>query len=42
MDDTVVISGEKEETFDSLLSKITPENKHELIDWGKSVGNEIW
>jgi len=39
---TVVISGKKEETFDSLLSKITPENRHDEVLWGPPVGNEIW
>jgi hypothetical protein len=24
----------------SLVDRITPENRHELIDWGKPVGNE--
>jgi len=25
-----------------LVSQITPENSHELIDWGKPVGKETW
>jgi antitoxin MazE len=25
-----------------LLSRITPENRHQEIDFGKSKGNEIW
>lgn len=25
-----------------LVSKITPDNIHSEIDWGKSVGKEIW
>ena len=25
-----------------LVQQITPENSHELIDWGKPVGKEHW
>ena len=25
-----------------LIDQITPENSHELVDWGKPVGKEIW
>lgn len=25
-----------------LVKKITPENRHEEVDWGGPVGNEIW
>ena len=25
-----------------LIDRITPENSHELIDWGKPVGKENW
>ena len=25
-----------------LIEQITPENSHELIDWGKPVGKENW
>lgn len=28
--------------LEDLLSKITPENRHEEIDWGASVGKEVW
>jgi antitoxin MazE len=28
--------------LDDLLSKITPENKQDLVDFGKPVGKEIW
>ena len=31
----------KKETLEDLLSKITPENIHPEIDWGKPVGKEI-
>jgi antitoxin MazE len=29
-------------TLESLLAGITPENRHQEIDWGKPVGNEVW
>lgn len=29
-------------TLDQLLEKITPENVHKEINWGKPVGNEAW
>jgi antitoxin MazE len=25
-----------------LLSQVTDENRHELVDWGRPVGGEIW
>jgi antitoxin MazE len=25
-----------------LVSRITPENRHELVDWGAPVGKEVW
>lgn len=25
-----------------LVAQITPENSHELIDWGKPAGKETW
>lgn len=29
-------------TLDELVAGITPNNRHEEIDWGPSVGNEAW
>jgi antitoxin MazE len=29
-------------TLEQLLSQITPANRHEIIDWGKPKGKEIW
>jgi antitoxin component of MazEF toxin-antitoxin module len=26
----------------ALLAKVTPENCHELVDWGPPVGKEFW
>lgn len=28
--------------FEEMVAKITPENRHELIDFGPPVGNEVW
>ena len=33
---------QKKETLEDLLAKITPENRHELIEFGDPVGREIW
>lgn len=29
-------------SLESLVAKITPENRHKEIDWGKPVGSEVW
>ena len=29
-------------TLDELVSKITPENRHDLIDFGPPRGKEVW
>ena len=29
-------------TLEELLSRVTDENRHELVDWGRPVGNEVW
>jgi antitoxin component of MazEF toxin-antitoxin module len=29
------------ESLEELIEKITPENKHEALDWGPDVGKEI-
>jgi antitoxin MazE len=29
-------------TIDELVAGITPENRHQEIDWGPAVGNEVW
>jgi antitoxin MazE len=34
--------GRNKETLDELLSRITPENIHPPVDWGKPVGKEIF
>ncbi len=25
-----------------LVGKITPENRHKLLEWGRPVGKEVW
>jgi antitoxin MazE len=29
-------------TLDEMCARITLENRHEEIDWGPPVGNELW
>ena len=29
-------------TLEELVERITDENRHEEIDWGRPVGNEVW
>ena len=29
-------------TLEELVAQITPENRHEEIDWGPPVGKEVW
>jgi antitoxin MazE len=38
----VVALDEPEETLETLVAQITPENCHSETDTGKAVGNEIW
>lgn len=33
---------EHEITLDELVEQITPENRHDEIDTGTPVGNEVW
>ncbi len=30
------------ECLEELIDRITPENRHELLDWGPPVGKEFW
>ncbi len=32
----------KKLSLDDLLEGVTPENIHQEVDWGSSVGKEIW
>ncbi len=38
VDDTEVVHYD----LDELISGITEENRHDLIDWGDPVGREVW
>jgi antitoxin MazE len=38
----VIIRAVERPTLDQLLERITEENLHKEIDWGKPVGNESW
>ncbi|PYX37338.1 MAG: hypothetical protein DMG81_14365 [Acidobacteria bacterium] len=29
-------------TLESLVARITPENQHHELSWGKPVGREVW
>jgi antitoxin MazE len=29
-------------SLDQLVGRITPQNRHDEIDWGTGVGNEAW
>jgi antitoxin MazE len=29
-------------TLDELVDRITPENRHDEVDWGRPVGKEAW
>jgi len=42
--DAVLISParEKRETLQSLVSRISKDNLHSEVSWGKPVGKEIW
>ena len=40
----LVVGPVREPKYDlqQLLQQITPDNRHELVEWGKPVGKEIW
>ena len=38
----VISAVERELTLDEMLDRVTPENRHGLIDWGPPVGKEAW
>jgi len=31
-----------QDDLDSLVAQITPDNRHDEVDWGESYGREIW
>jgi antitoxin MazE len=38
----IVLQPETRPTLESLVSKITPQNRHREQDWGRPAGNEVW
>ncbi len=38
----IVVKPEREETLEDLVNRITSENLHGEVDWGKREGNEVW
>lgn len=38
----VVAIEEPQVSLEDLVARITPENRHEEIDTGTAVGNEVW
>jgi antitoxin MazE len=32
----------KKVSLDDLIARITPENRHDLVEWGPPVGKEVW
>lgn len=40
----IIVKPVKEPTYtlEELVDGITDENRHEEIDWGRPVGNEVW
>jgi antitoxin MazE len=41
-DGRVIIESKRRYVLSELLAQITPENRHEALDVGGPVGNEIW
>lgn len=45
-DGTLIVSIPKRRkrkyTLEELVAGITPENRHEELEWGPPVGNEVW
>ncbi|MEC5425864.1 AbrB/MazE/SpoVT family DNA-binding domain-containing protein [Virgibacillus sp. C22-A2] len=37
-----IVPAKKKPTLEELMAKITPENRHGEIDWGKPEGDELW
>jgi antitoxin MazE len=44
IDGTLIIkpASHKQYSLEELVSGITPENRHDEVDWGEAVGNEFW
>ena len=42
-DDIVISRSERRKvTLEELVAGITDENRHDVVDWGPPVGNEVW
>jgi antitoxin MazE len=37
-----VVIKKPRESLEDMIKKITPENRHEELDWGPPVGKEVW
>jgi antitoxin MazE len=38
----VVKRRQRRDTLQELVARITPENRHDELEWGQPVGNEVW
>jgi len=38
----VIKTAKKEQTLEELLGQVTARNRHNEVDWGIPVGNEVW
>lgn len=41
-DEIILKRKKKKPSLDELLDKVTPDNRHDEIDFGRSKGKEIW
>lgn len=39
---TIYPPGVPHYTLEELVAQITPENRHDEVDWGPPVGKEVW
>lgn len=43
MDNAIkLVPKKRKPTLEELMSKITPENQHQPVDWGRPEGKELW
>ena len=38
----IYLPGTPRYTLEELVAQITPENRHDEVDWGPPVGKEVW
>lgn len=36
------LAGRKSGRLEAMLDRITPENRHDALEWGPPVGDEVW